>query len=159
MIVLGVDPGKKGAIAALDEHGEILGFRDMPVVDNHLSPQLLRDVMADLGALDHGTVAIVEQVHSMPRQGVASSFDFGKSYGMALGVLAAFGVRIVNVTPTKWKKHHRLSADKEECRRKAIERWPQWAWAFKRKLDADRAEACLIALWFIEQQAKPEESE
>lgn len=161
---LGVDPGKSGAIAVLDGYGEIESIDDMPVVGSAVSGSLLCDLIDNVVILNGGdseysllgvdVVAIVEQVHSMPKQGVASSFDFGKSYGIVLGVLAGAHVRTEHVSPQRWKKVMRLTADKEQARRRAIERWPKWSDSFKRKKDADRAEAALLALWFIEQGAR-----
>jgi Holliday junction resolvasome RuvABC endonuclease subunit len=151
---MGVDPGKAGAVAVLDRWGEIIELWDMPTIDGAVSPVLLAELLdtaAVAARLDGGSelIAAVEQVHSMPKQGVASSFDFGKSYGIVLGVLAAVEARVVHATPSRWKKAMRLSADKEQCRRRAIERWPRQAEMFKRKKDADRAEACLLALWLL----------
>lgn len=159
--VVGIDPGKNGAIAVLDGYGELRWIDDMPVIGNTVSGILVCDSIEaafhDGGQVmgEGDTVAVVEQVHSMPKQGVASSFDFGKSYGIVLGVLAGCRVRVEHVPPTRWKKALRLTADKEQARRRAIERWPREADLFKRKKDADRAEAALIALWWIEDQAKP----
>jgi crossover junction endodeoxyribonuclease RuvC len=151
--VIGVDPGKSGAIAVLDGHGELVALYDMPVVSNQVCGGFICNILVD--EIDDGPmVAVVEQVHSMPKQGVASSFDFGKSYGIVLGVLAATGIRVMHVPPTRWKKGMRLSADKEQARRRAIERWPREIERFKRKMDADRAEAALLALWWIEQGGK-----
>jgi crossover junction endodeoxyribonuclease RuvC len=147
--VIGVDPGKGGAVALLDGHGELVGVNDMPVIANKLNPWLLSDIIE--GAVDGqvGVVAVVENVHSMPGQGVASSFDFGTSFGMVLGVLAAIGIRTELAAPGVWKKAMRLTSDKETARHRAIERWPHERELFNRKKDADRAEAALLALWWI----------
>lgn len=155
---IGIDPGKSGAIAVLDGYGEIVWVEDMPVVGGQVSGAVLASMIEDAdpsgpGPLQVDVIAVVEQVHSMPKQGVASSFDFGKSYGIVLGALAALQIRTEHVPPTRWKKAMRLTSDKELCRRRAIERWPRQADRFKRKMDADRAEACLLALWLLEQDA------
>lgn len=153
---IGVDPGKGGAIAVLDGYGEIVWIDDMPLAGNAVCGSLLTDLIDDalmdgsqvLGEGD--TTAIVEQVHSMPHQGVASSFDFGKSYGIVLGVLAGARVRTEHVPPHRWKKGMYLTADKDMARQRAIFRWPGHSELFKRKKDADRAEAALLALWWME---------
>jgi crossover junction endodeoxyribonuclease RuvC len=155
--VLGIDPGKQGALAVLDG-GELTFVDDMPVVDNRVSGALLADLIDEVFHYHpDDRIAVVESVHSMPKQGVASSFDFGKSYGMVLGVLAHARIRVVHVPSNQWKKAMRLSPDKEQSRLRALERWPEHTAVFKRKKDADRAEAALIALWWIETQAKPKE--
>jgi crossover junction endodeoxyribonuclease RuvC len=92
-------------------------------------------------------LVIVEKVNSMPGQGVASTFKFGQSYGALLGVFGALKLRIVHVTPAKWKRSMGLSSDKEMARAMAIDTWPSSCNLFKRKKDHGRAEACLLALW------------
>ena len=158
---IGVDPGKKGAIAILDGYGEIVALDDMPVAGNAVSGTLLTDFIEDsLNGVMPGddaegefVHAVVEQVHSMPKQGVASSFDFGKSYGIVLGVLAGARIPWVDVSPIRWKRSLRLSADKEQARRRALERWPRHAELFKFKKHSDRAEAALLALWLVESRS------
>jgi hypothetical protein len=55
------------------------------------------------------------------------------------------------VTPTQWKRHHGLSADKEKARALAIQKWPEQYHRLERKKDANRAEALLIGDWFYTQ--------
>jgi crossover junction endodeoxyribonuclease RuvC len=90
-------------------------------------------------------MVVVEQVHAMPRQGVSSTFSFGKACGMIEGVVAARGLPIAWVTPQRWKKAMGVTADKNSSRQLAINLWPNEAELFKRVKDADRAEAALIA--------------
>jgi len=49
-------------------------------------------------------LAVIEQVHSMPHDGVSRSFSFGTSYGMLLGMLEALGVPYSTCSPGKWQK-------------------------------------------------------
>lgn len=90
----------------------------------------------------------MEQVHAMPRQGVSSTFAFGKACGMIDGVVAARGLPVTYVTPHKWKKAMGVTADKNSSRQAAINLWPSEAELFKRVRDADRAEAALIAQYY-----------
>ena len=92
--------------------------------------------------------AVVERVNAFPGQGVSSSFRFGMGYGIIMGVLAASGVKIIDVAPGVWKKHFRLSADKESARALAIKRFPHVDLRLVK--DAGRAEALLMALWLKE---------
>lgn len=155
MRIIGIDPGKSGAIAVVNGFGELVWVQDMPVVGNQVSGALLCELIETVAITTDPNepvvevVAVVEQVHSMPKQGVASSFDFGKSYGIVLGVLEGARIRTEHVPPTRWKKAMRLTADKDMARRKAIERWPKHAELFKRKKDDGRAEAALLALWLV----------
>jgi hypothetical protein len=54
------------------------------------------------------------------------------------------------VSPAKWKKALGLSADKGASRRRAIELWPERAQWFARVKDDGRAEAALIAYWWLQ---------
>ena len=78
------------------------------------------------------------------RSGVSSSFNFGMSYGIALGVVGALKIPVVHVSPGKWKKYFGLTADKEQSRKLAIDKWPGCE-HFRRKKDNGRAEALLLA--------------
>jgi crossover junction endodeoxyribonuclease RuvC len=85
----------------------------------------------------------------MPGQGVASTFKFGQSYGSVLGLFGALKYNIIDVTPRRWKKDLSLTSDKEQARQMAINNWPDVSDLFKRKKDHGRAEAALIALWYL----------
>jgi hypothetical protein len=147
--VIGVDPGLSGAVAILNAVGEVFDVYDMPSVDGNVSGRLL----ADLLPLPEKSWAIVEKVASMPKQGVASTFKFGRSAGVVDGVLAALEIPTEYVVPGKWKRDMGLSSDKEHSRLRAIQLWPRAASKFARKKDDGRAEACLLARWFIDRQA------
>lgn len=68
-------------------------------------PETERDVWEWLqGALGGSDFAYIERVHSMPKQGVASSFTFGRSYGFLRGCLIASGIPFEEVTPQTWQK-------------------------------------------------------
>jgi hypothetical protein len=95
--------------------------------------------------------AVIENVHAMPKQGVSSSFSFGRALGVAEGVLAGNGLSLRYVSPAKWKKALGLSADKGVSRRRAIELWPDHRKAFGVK--DGRAEAALLAWWWWKHEA------
>jgi len=73
------------------------------------------------------------------------------AYGVAKGVIGAAGIRRVDVSPGKWKRHFGLSADKEAARALAISQWPK-SEHFRRKKDHGRAEAALLALYGAQTQ-------
>ena len=148
MIILGIDPGAvSGAYAMLRPDGS--GWPDdLPVVNGQVDAAALSLIVHE----NHVDTAVVELVSSMPKQGVASTFKFGVAYGIIRGVLAANGVPTVFVTPSKWKGHFRLDRDKEKSRALAIQRFPDMASRFSLKRHQNRAEALLIAQYYIETQ-------
>lgn len=141
--IMGVDPGASGAIAFYyTDNIHVISAYDVPIVGKEINASALAEIIKTHSP----ELAVVEIVHSMPKQGVSSSFNFGVAYGVAKGVIGALNVRRVDVSPTKWKKYFGLSADKEEARSLAIRHWPR-SDHFRRKKDHGRAEAALLALY------------
>lgn len=139
-VIIGVDPGLSGAIALLGLDGQLHHVADMPTADGRVTPGALA------WWLGHDDAVVgIELVHSMPGQGVSSTFKFGASWGVVHGAFGAVGCRVVDVRPQDWKRTFKLGKDKDKARRLAAERWPGSAMEFARKKDAGRAEAALIA--------------
>lgn len=143
--ILGVDPGAvSGALGFIPHEGEP-HVDDVPVVDKQVDgAALARTILR----LDPDVIAI-ENVGSMPKQGVASTFKFGMGVGIIRGVVTALGIPYYLVAPQTWKKHFKLDSDKEKARAAAIRLYPNVA-GLDRKKDAGRAEALLIARWYVE---------
>lgn len=149
LCLMGCDPGLTGAIAFyFPSAPDRIAVEDMPVAGEHIDPaELARRIRIMAPA-----VAIIERVGAMPKQGVSSTFKFGTGYGMVQGVVAALGIETRFVTPGVWKKHFRLPAEKEMARALAIQLWPSCD-NLGRKKDAGRAEAALIARYWVETQS------
>jgi len=141
--IMGIDPGISGAVAFYfpDQRAGISAY-DVPIVGKEINASALHDLIHQYAP----DLAVIEIVHSMPKQGVASSFNFGMSYGIAKGVVGSLHIPTINVAPTKWKRHFGLTADKEQARALAISTWP-FSEHFRRKKDNGRAEAALLALY------------
>jgi len=146
-IIMGVDPGISGAVAFYFPMvpGRI-AVDDVPVAGGEINVAEL----ARLIRIHRPTLAVIERVSAMPGQGVASMFNFGRSYGDVRGVIGALDVPLHFVTPQKWKKHFGLSSDKDQSRLRAIRLFPAAAESFKLKKHDGRAEAALIALYGAE---------
>ncbi len=147
---IGVDPGQTGALCFLDGNS-LPVVVDMPTVGGRINPYALTAILIEWGPVE---AAAVEQVHSMPRQGVSSSFTFGMGYGVLLGVLAALQRPVIDVTPSKWTKEFGVGSDKDLHRRRAMDIWPAAAQLFTRKKDDGRADAALIARWAQQQSLR-----
>lgn len=145
-MIVGVDPGKTGALVLLDTP-VIVDYLDMPFNDKLVDGQAIFEMVMFWRNIYNVTDACVEQVSSRPQQGVVSTFNFGVSYGIVLGALQAALFDITFVRPQVWKKTLGLSSDKEESRTMALSLWPDNAEDFARKKDDGRAEAALIAYW------------
>jgi len=145
MITIGIDPGLSGAIAWLDGTS-LLYATDLPVLDGRIDAGTLVDLINEYPLPN---TVVIEKVSSMPGQGVVSTFKFGQSYGTLLGVFGALKYGMIDVTPRRWKRDLSLSSDKEQARQLAINTWPDLSDLFKRKKDHGRAEAALIASWYL----------
>ena len=148
MIVLGIDPGVTGGLAWVYARGQI-DAKDIPTAGGEVDVDTIVGMLKE----QRPTVTFIERVHSMPKQGVASSFKFGMAYGALWAVVVASGIPLHRVSPTVWKKHFHLSADKEQARALAIQYWPGTG-LFARKKDHGRAEAALIARYGLEVSLK-----
>ena len=112
MIAIGIDPGKSGGIAVQS----IISPEERTVLAEAMpgTIQDLVDLMEDI--LGHSprshnapTLAVVEKVHSMPGQGVKSTFSFGENFGQIQGVLTAMSIPWDLVTPKTWQKEFNLN--------------------------------------------------
>jgi crossover junction endodeoxyribonuclease RuvC len=90
--------------------------------------------------------AIIEHVSSAPGAGVSTSFSFGKTTGMTIGVLCGLKIPYLSIHPAVWKKTFGLSTNKDDSRFKAVELFPDARGYFARKKDHNRAEAALLAV-------------
>jgi Holliday junction resolvasome RuvABC endonuclease subunit len=142
--VLGVDPGLSGALAFyFPDAPSRVAVEDMPVAGGAVDAANLASLIARF----QPDFVVVERVASMPRQGVASTFKFGVSYGAVVATLAALQIQTRLVVPGTWKRHFKLGADKEQARALALRLFPMCAAHFSRKKHHGRAEATLIALF------------
>ena len=163
MIVIGIDPGLDGAIAAVAADSLTTGtylVEDMPTVllgktgRRMVAVQVLADLfwrLVDAGA--ERPHVVIENVHAMPRQGVASMFSMGRTLGAIEGVAGALKSPIHYVEPRAWKRYYNIGSDKEESRAVALQRFPGLAAALARKKDHGRAEALLITRYWLERGA------
>lgn len=133
--IVGIDPGWSGGVATLDETGKI----ESVLTFNGMTEQDI--IRAMLIACVDATACYIEKVHSMPKQGVASSFKFGWNYGMLRTMVISMQKPMYEVTPQKWQK--RLSCmtkgDKNVTKARAQEFFPHI------KVTHGNADALLIA--------------
>lgn len=142
-LVLGVDPGRRGALAWLHlDDGDLEHVADMPDLDGVALGAQIRDLLVEW----QPDRAVVEAITPRPGQGVQAVRTSASRWGVLLGVLGAWDVPTVIVSPAAWKRAARLGADKTAARQRACELWPCWSTSFARVRDDGRAEAALIAL-------------
>lgn len=146
MSVWGIDVGLNGAIALFDMIEGHLEVHDMPVMEinkkRQVNPQLLTNILEQ-----HEAPVFIEQVGARPGQGVSSMFNFGKSYGICLGVSAGLKLQTTTVSPVAWQRACKVEKGKDGNRLRATQTFPNYSNLFARKKDDGRADAALIAYW------------
>jgi crossover junction endodeoxyribonuclease RuvC len=156
--IIGIDPGISGAIAIFED-GKLYSVIDMPTLKiasgktmkSHISAIELVDILD--GWSPNLAHVVIEKVGAMPGQGVSSMFNFGRSAGIIEGVVAAMHFPSTYVTPAVWTKAVGRAAGKDASRMRAMELFPTRAELFKRAKDDGRADAALIAYWYITRNA------
>lgn len=145
MLIIGVDPGLvSGAWGAIDHHGAYRAGGPIPHADRRIDVRQWRHDLRE--AMGHQDVVVaLESVHSMPGQGVASTFAFGRAVGAIQAVLDLLAVPVTLAEPRIWKRSMGLTADKGSSLALARSLWPTAPLA--RMKDHGRAEALLLAEW------------
>jgi crossover junction endodeoxyribonuclease RuvC len=149
--VLGIDPGVHGglAIVAINDGvtPALVDAIDVPTIGTGAKERI--DVLAlrkwiEMHRPQH---ALIERAGSMPKQGAASTFKYGRAVGALEAVIVCCGISMSIIDPATWKKFHRLPGkDKERARQRALEIFPGAHAVLARKKDHQRAEAMLLAI-------------
>lgn len=104
-IVIGIDPGKNGAIAVYNlDSKRLLALRKMPETPK----DLLMFFKIYSNELVFNSIVFLEKVHGMPGQSGPAMFNFGKNYGNIEMAIIASKIRYMTVTPQKWQKFYQL---------------------------------------------------
>jgi crossover junction endodeoxyribonuclease RuvC len=159
--VIGIDPGISGAIAIFED-GKLDAVIDMPTLEldsgktkkRHISAIGLVRILETWTLVSDGQAhVVIERVGALPGNGSVSMFNFGRSAGIIEGVVAALQRPYTYVTPATWTKAVGRAAGKDASRMRAMELFPSKADLFKRATDDGRADAALIAYWYITKNA------
>lgn len=122
MIIIGIDPGASGGIAVRYDS------LDPSPVDVFKLDATESDIAQRMSHYqDVRSFAYLERVHSMPKQGVSSTFKFAQSYGFLRGLLIALKIPFEEVSPQKWQKAMGClsKGDKNVTKARAQQLFPQ----------------------------------
>jgi hypothetical protein len=138
---IGIDPGKHGGIAVLDETGAVIDVVKMPE-----TPQ---DLLGFLSQYKENSVCTLERVGGMPGNGGSAMFNFGKGYGHLQMALIALEIPTEDVTPNKWEKTYQLGSSgkfsKTEWKNKLKAKAQQLFPSLGKKITLATCDALLIA--------------
>ena len=149
MNIIGIDPGKSGAVALLCH--DVAHVWDTPVAQDEKKTRYLLSSMRNklTVRIDGHTrvMAFLEQAHAMKGQGVTSMFAFGEGYGIWQGLLAGLQIPFEIVTPQAWKKEMMAGRPKGKsaARIRAQELFPELEPELRLVKHDGRADSLLIA--------------
>jgi crossover junction endodeoxyribonuclease RuvC len=152
MKILGIDPGIHGGLAIIDVINgaapQLIDAIDVPIVGVKAKERVdalgIRAWIEAHKPIDH---AAIERAGSMPKQGVASTFKYGRAVGALEAAIALGGIPLTVLEPAVWKRRLGLyGTDKETSRQRALQLFPAAHALLARRKDHGRAEAALIAL-------------
>ena len=99
MIIIGIDPGAKGGVAIYNEDKDKMILHKCPE-----TPKEMAAIINTARVKDNNTFCIIEKVHAFPTDARSSAFKFGCNFGKWLGILGAYDIPTLEVTPQVWMK-------------------------------------------------------
>jgi crossover junction endodeoxyribonuclease RuvC len=161
-LILAIDPGLTGAYALLERTGKIIEVGDLPVIADLKTKWIDGDTLTDrwldlIGVRD--VAGVIERVHPMPESGSQGAFSQGMTLGSLLVSLQIVGASIELVAPQSWKRDLGLISPpgttdigrKRASLDKARLLFPHAP--LDRQKDHGRAEALLIAHWYLQKDS------
>ncbi len=152
VIYLGIDPGKTGGVAALDEHGNMSCAR---CSGGHDLLEFIHAVRSP---------RMTAAIEKFPHRGGEMAIGFSKlhaSAGEERGVMIAWGIPFREVNAKEWQKAMGITDAGGGQRATRRERLKKLAWDTARslypgtKILKDVADAVLIATWLRDHTRQP----
>ena len=92
---IGIDPGKSGGVACIDENGEIKAYK---CPDSSEDMALLFEVLIGNTPPDNVRL-LMERVWARPTNAVRAAFSYGVNYGQWLGVASSHEIKMNTAIP------------------------------------------------------------
>lgn len=102
---IGVDVGKSGAALAIYEYGD-KDWYGIEWVSLNSPPKEINEWFIKWKT--HAVACGIEKVHSMPGQGVKSTFSFGQSFGSCINAANLLDIEPEFIPPQTWQKFYGL---------------------------------------------------
>lgn len=111
MIICGIDPGQKGALAFIDTKRKKQWIIDMPLLpERGISAKKIYGIFAEYKK--DSIFVVIEKAQSMPGQSSVAMFNYGGGYHTILAVLEILDIPFEEVRSNKWKVEFGLSGTK-----------------------------------------------
>lgn len=102
--VIGVDPGKAGAIALVSLDLDHAETHDLPFLGERLDLEAMKLLYSSFVERFDIRRCLIEAVMVLPRQGGVSGLTMGRNYGELICCLKMMGLPVEEITPMAWKK-------------------------------------------------------
>ena len=149
---MGLDPGSSGGVSLLESKEgklpEIIFYLKMPTISMYGKKIVDTKKLFDLLNNFEIEISIIEKVHAMPKQGVTSSFQFGRSFGALESLAYLLSKRVDYVAPVVWKKYLGIGSSKQDSLDMARLKFGNNS-IWEKKSNDGIAEASLLALYWI----------
>ena len=105
MLIIGIDPGSKGALCALNPSTTAVMFFPTPNIET--SPLEVFEWILHMESTDKAGVRIIgiEDVHSVQGTSAKSNFSFGRNVGVVNAIASCTRISTDHVTPKVWQKN------------------------------------------------------
>lgn len=154
--VIGIDPGLDGGLTCI-ESTNIVASIPMPTVA--LGKKRIIDGVAVcrfIRSMNPSKITM-ERVHSMPKQGISSTFSFGHGFGLLEGIIVAMEIPYQLVIPQTWMKKVLAGLPKDEKSKSSVvycqRLFPtiDWRRTDRCKVPHDgKTDSCCIAIFTLE---------
>ena len=131
--IFGIDPGRNGAIAWVDENNQLQGVEEAGSADETTPGRLFE-------LFKNASLVVVERPLAYPGTPAQSLVTLTESYGAAVAVARVAGVPVITPTASTWKRAVGVTSVKATSVEKAIE-----LYALPKRTRHDKCEAALLA--------------
>ncbi len=135
MIKIGIDPGNVSGSVVIKAQGLTNGWHMLPfrTTDYYTIDNMLKSAKTASTRNGETIKAILEKVHTMPKQGISSAGKFMENYGTIKGLLIANAIPFREVPPQTWMKMLPIKKDKSDTR----EMWKKKLMQLAKQLQPD----------------------
>lgn len=146
-MIIGIDPGIKGAIAWVLSDGSLDSVLDMPLTERAGKTVINFPALAEMIRTAPADLIALEEVLSMPGEGHVGAKTTGYGGGVLEGIALGLGIPYRIFHPSNWKRYAGVTSNKNFCRARAMKLWPGSADQFRLVKHDGRADAALLAQW------------
>ncbi len=131
--IVGVDPGRQGAVSWIAQDNRLLGIDEAGSADETTPVRLFR-------LFQGAALVVIERPLAFPGVPAQSLMTLTESYGAAVALARAASVKVITPTASTWKRAVGVTAEKSTSKARAAE-----LYGVSDRTRHDLCEACLLA--------------